>query len=106
MKFDSLVEQKIREAMAAGEFDDLEGKGRPIDLSTYFSAPEEWRASFAVLKNAGVVPEEMELRKEIHRVKQEFESCTDEARRSTLKSELAELILKYDLTIERNRRHK
>ena len=53
--FDKLVEQKIREAMKAGEFDDLEGKGRPINLDAYFSTPEELRAGYAVLKNAGVL---------------------------------------------------
>jgi DnaJ family protein C protein 28 len=30
--FDKLVEEKLREAIANGEFDDLPGKGRPQDL--------------------------------------------------------------------------
>ena len=30
--FDKLVEQKIREAQEAGEFDDLEGAGRAVNL--------------------------------------------------------------------------
>src|SRR5438445_35918 len=43
--------------MEAGEFDRLEGAGRPVNLDAYFSTPEELRAGYAVLKNAGVVPE-------------------------------------------------
>jgi hypothetical protein len=53
--FDKLVEQKIREAQEAGEFDDLEGEGRPVNLDAYFSTPEELRAGYALLKSAGVL---------------------------------------------------
>ncbi len=106
MNFDKLVEQKIREAMAAGEFDRLEGEGRPVDLDAYFTAPEELRAGYAVLKNANVVREEMQLRGDINQLKQELEACTDDARREALRKSLAELTLKYDLLVERNRRGK
>jgi hypothetical protein len=30
---ESLVEKKIREAIEQGEFDDLPGKGKPVDTS-------------------------------------------------------------------------
>jgi hypothetical protein len=106
MNFDKLVEQKIREAMAAGEFDRLEGEGRPVDLSAYFSAPEELRAGFAVMKNANVVPEEMQVRGEMERLRRELEACADAARRETLRKSIAELTLKYDLLVERRRKGK
>lgn len=32
-RFDRIVEERIREAIAAGEFDDLPGRGTPQDLS-------------------------------------------------------------------------
>jgi hypothetical protein len=32
-RLDLLVEKQIREAMEAGEFDNLPGKGQPIDLT-------------------------------------------------------------------------
>ena len=104
MNFDRLVEQKIREAMAAGEFDRLEGAGRPVNLDAYFTAPEELRAGYAVLKNANVIPEEMQLRGDINRLRQEIEACADPARREALRRDLAALTLKYDLLVERNRR--
>src|SRR3712207_4179311 len=101
--FDKLVEQKIREAQRAGEFDRLEGAGRPVNLDAYFSAPEELRAGYAVLKNAGVLPEEAQLRGEINALKERLDACTDPAEREKLTRSLNELMLKYSLMAERSR---
>ena len=102
--FDKLVEQKIREAQRAGEFDDLEGAGRPINLDAYFSTPEELRAGYAVLKNAGVLPEEAQLRREVNELKERLNSCEDPQERERLTRELSQLTLKYSLMVERYRR--
>jgi hypothetical protein len=104
MGFDRLVEQKIREAMAEGQFDGLEGAGRPIDLEAYFATPEELRAGFAVMKNAGVVPEEMQLLKEIDALRLELESCLDEASRARLEKSLHDKALNFRLLMEGRRR--
>ncbi|HEX7958181.1 MAG TPA: DUF1992 domain-containing protein [Pyrinomonadaceae bacterium] len=101
--FDKLVEQKIREAQAAGEFDRLEGAGRPLDLDAYFATPEELRAAYAVLKNAGVLPEEAAVLKELNELSARVEDCRDEAERARLKGDAARLKLKYDLLVERYR---
>jgi hypothetical protein len=60
-----VAEQKIREAMARGEFDNLPGAGKPLVLEDYGCVPEELRMAYKVLKNAGCVPPEVALRKEI-----------------------------------------
>ena len=101
--FDKLVEQKIREAMRAGEFDRLEGAGRPINLDAYFSTPAELRAAYAVLKNAGILPEEAQLLKEIDELKARLEGSRDEAERESLKRGIGDLTLKYNLLVERYR---
>ena len=101
--FDKLVEQRIREALEAGEFDGLEGSGRPVDLEAYFSTPEELRAGFAVLKNAGVLPEEAALLREMNELRARAEACPDAAGRERLGRAAAELRLKYDLLVERRR---
>ena len=101
--FDKLVEQKIREAMRKGEFENLEGAGRPLDLDAYFATPEELRAGYAVLKNAGVLPEEAAVLKELNESAARLADCRDEAERETLSASLRELQLKYDLLAERNR---
>jgi hypothetical protein len=104
--FDKLVEQKIREAQAAGEFDRLEGAGRPVNLDAYFSTPEELRAGYAVLKNSGVAPEEVQLLGELDGLKRALEASADAAERESLRRRLAELRLKYDLLVERGRSRK
>ncbi len=99
--FDKLVEQKIREAQAAGEFDRLEGAGRPVNLDAYFATPEELRAGYAVLKNSGVIPEEVQLLREIDESRRALEACADAAGREKLSRRLGELTLKYRLLVER-----
>ena len=100
--FDKLVEQKIREAQEAGEFDDLEGAGRPVNLEAYFSTPEEMRAGYALLKNAGVLPQEAVVLKELNETAARLETCQDEKEREHLQRALRDLQLKYDLWVERN----
>ena len=103
MKFDRIVEEKIREAMEAGEFDNLEGAGRPVNLEAYFATPEDLRAGYSVLKNAGVVPEEAQLLKEIDETRRELERSPAAARRAELGRRLRELRLTLDLLVERNK---
>jgi len=99
--FDKLVEQKIREAQEAGEFDDLEGQGRPINLEAYFNTPAELRAAYAVLKNAGVLPEEAAVLKELNEATARLEECRDEGERERLRRAVRYLQLKYDILVER-----
>lgn len=101
--FDKLVEQKIREAQRAGEFDHLEGAGRPVDLDAYFAAPEGLRAGYAVLKNAGVLPEEAVLLGELNELTARLERSRDDEERARLGRAAADLRLKYDLLVERRR---
>ena len=100
--FDKLVEQKIREAQEAGEFDDLEGAGRPVNLEAYFSTPEELRAGYALLKNAGVLPQEAVVIKELNEAAARLEACRDEAERERLRRVVRDLQLQYNLWVERN----
>ncbi len=101
--FDKLVEQKIREAQAAGEFDRLEGAGRPVNLEAYFATPEELRAGFAVLKNAGVAPEEVQLLQEVDALKRQLEHCREESARAVLEKSIHDKSLSFQLLMERRR---
>lgn len=100
--FDKLVEQKIREAQEAGEFDDLEGAGRPVNLDAYFHTPEEVRAGYALLKSAGVLPQEAVVLKELNEAAARLEACQDERERERLQHVVRDLQLKYDMWVERN----
>jgi len=63
--WESLIDQKIREAMAQGEFDDLPGKGKPIDTSENPFEDPEMRLAHRMLRNAGFAPSWIEERKDI-----------------------------------------
>ena len=70
MLSDKLVEARIGEAIERGELDDLPGAGKPLELDDDRHIPEELRVGYRILKNAGCVPPELELRKELHSVEQ------------------------------------
>jgi hypothetical protein len=63
--FDLIAEEKIAEAIARGEFDNLAGAGRPLNLDDDALIPEELRLAYRILKNAGYVPPELETLNEI-----------------------------------------
>jgi DnaJ family protein C protein 28 len=56
------VEAIIRKAMAEGAFDDLRGKGKPLDLNENPLVEPEWRMAFSLLQNEGFVLPWMEKR--------------------------------------------
>lgn len=102
--FGKLIENKIREAMEAGEFDNLPGKGKPIDLEAYFSTPSDLRLGYSVLKSARCLPEEVELRKEIELLTEQLAACTDEGLRKSLQEQRISKTLKLSLLTDSNRR--
>jgi hypothetical protein len=55
----SLIDIRFAEATAKGEFDNLPGAGRPLDLDDDLHVPEEERAAYRLLKNSGFVPPEL-----------------------------------------------
>jgi len=61
MMLDAQVEQRILQAINRGEFEDLPGSGKPLDLEDDHLIPEELRLAHRILKNAGYVPKEIQL---------------------------------------------
>ena len=57
--FDLIAERKIAEALSRGEFDDLPGAGRPLELDDDALVPEDMRMAHRILRNAGYAPEEV-----------------------------------------------
>jgi len=97
---EKLIEEKIREAMEKGEFDDLPGKGKPLDLDAYFATPEDVRLAFSVLKSADCLPVEVELQKEIESLKARLGVCDDDRERQSLRKEIDGKTLKLNLLID------
>ena len=101
---EKIVEEKIKEAMENGEFDNLPGKGRPIDLSDYFKTPQELRVAYSLLKNAAVIPEEIALKKEIETLKELRKKIADRQETARLTRKINLKATQLNLLLERNRR--
>ena len=104
MSLQKFVEEKIQEAISKGEFDNLEGKGKPVDLTAYFNTPAEFRVGYSLLKSNKFVPEEVEILKEIGFLKEKIKNCEDETLKQKLTKELNEKNLALSIIIERNKR--
>jgi len=102
VSLDKLVEEIIREAVARGDFDNLPGKGKPLNLDEYFAAPEEMRATYQMLKDAGFLPEEVQLLKEIAALKARLEGASGEVA-ARLKKALDEKTLTFNVLMDRKR---
>jgi hypothetical protein len=63
--FEKIAERHILEAIKKGEFENLPGAGKPLALEGDSNVPDDLRIAYKVLKNAGYVPPEVSLRKEI-----------------------------------------
>lgn len=89
--------------MKEGVFDNLPNSGRPLDLEDYFMVPEELRAAYGLLKSANIVPEAVEVLREIDRLEREMESAqSPEARREYLK-QIEKHRLRFELLKEQER---
>ena len=62
---DRLAEEQIEAAIRRGEFDTLEGAGQPLVLEDDGLLPEELRVAYRLLRNAGCLPPEQQMRNEI-----------------------------------------
>ena len=76
--FDEIIERRIKEAQAKGEFDDLPGRGQPLPIDDDRHIPEDLRMAYKVLKNANCLPPEVELRKDISQMKDMLDAMPDE----------------------------
>lgn len=66
--YETLIEQRIREAAERGEFDNLPGAGKALALDDDLLVPEEVRVAHRILKNAGYVPPEAQQISEINQL--------------------------------------
>jgi hypothetical protein len=99
--FDRIAEAKIQEAVDRGDFDDLPGSGRPLEFEDLSHVPAHMRLGYKVLRNANVLPPEMELRREIYSLGRLIDATSDEADRAELRRRRREAELRYSLLIER-----
>ena len=76
--FQKIVEERIKEAQSRGEFDNLPGAGRCLEIEDDSHVPEDLRLAYKILKNADCLPPELELKKEIRQMEDMLDGIPDE----------------------------
>ena len=94
--FNKIVETRILNAQKKGEFDNLEGSGKPLKLDDGGCVSEELRLAYKILKNADFVPPEIELKKEIKQTEDLLAGMQDTAEKYRTLKKLNFLIMKLN----------
>jgi hypothetical protein len=98
-----IAEERILEAQRQGAFEDLPGKGKPLELEDLSWVPEDLRLGYHVLKNAGVLPPEAELLKDVHILEDLLKHVEDEGERRALAKSIQWKLIRLDLLRQRSR---
>ena len=97
-----IAEERIKEAQRAGAFDNLPGKGKPLELEDLSWVPEDLRISYLILKNAHVLPPEAELLKDIHTIEDLLKHVEDEGERRALAKSIQFKLIRLDMLKRRS----
>lgn len=109
--FQRIAERRIKEAMDNGMFDDLPGAGKPLALENDSHVPEDLRIAHKILKNAGFVPPEVALRKEIATTEDLLNGMEDTKAKYRQLKKLNFLVMKLNMmrgtqmALDRNQRY-
>ena len=95
------AEARIRAAIEAGELENLPGRGKPLRFEDDSSVPDDLRMGFRILKRANVLPEELELRKEVLSLNSLIAACESAEQAKALVALRNTKELRYRLLQER-----
>jgi hypothetical protein len=95
--FETVVEERIKRAQKNGDFNDLPGSGKPLNLDADQHVPEDLRLPYKILKNADCLPEEIALKKEIQCTEDLLRAMPDTADRYKAMRKLNFLIMKLNV---------
>lgn len=94
-----LINQKIREAEKAGEFDNLEGAGKPLPQE---NDPENTLLN-RLVKESGGVPEFVSLSRELAKLREELRETGDRTRRQQIMREMSMMDARIELARKAHR---
>lgn len=100
-----LAERQIAKARAKGELQGLQGEGKPLPDrpgDVYISAGDA--IGFRIMAEAGVLPEEITLKKQAADQRAHLATLTDAAERKLAMAELARLEMRQAIAEEARRR--
>lgn len=88
---DDHIGEHLRESEQTGELKAAPSYGKPLGFGDgYDETPAELRMGMKILKDAGVVPPEVEAMREAAELEARMNACTDEAERRVLQQQLSE----------------
>src|SRR3954451_1592622 len=99
--FARIAEAKIQEGIERGDFNCLPGRGRPLRPDDMSGVPPHLRMGYRVLRNAGVAPPEVELRREVYRLDREIAATRDPAALAELRRRRRDSDLSLAVMLER-----
>ncbi len=91
-----IAEERIREAIQRGEFENLPGSGKPLKFDDELHIPDDLRMAYKVLKNADCLPPELELKKEIRTAEDLLSELKDESEKYRQIKKINYLIMKLN----------
>ena len=94
--FEKIIEERILQAQRRGDFENLPGSGKPLEIEDDRHIPEDLRLAYKILKNAGCIPPEIELKKEIHQTRDLLAAMDDTAQKYRTLTRLNFLIQKLN----------
>ena len=98
--FQKIVEERIKHSQRKGDFDNLEGSGKPLKFEDV-NIPEDLRMAYKILKNADCVPPEIEIKKEILQAEDLLASMEDTAEKYRLLKKINFLVMKFNTLRDR-----
>ena len=97
LALERIAEERIREAVRRGEFENLPGRGKPLKLEDDRHIPDDLRLAYKVLKNADCLPPELELKKEIRTSEELLGSLEDEGEKYRQIKKINFLVMKLNM---------
>ncbi|MDW3222489.1 MAG: DUF1992 domain-containing protein [Paracoccaceae bacterium] len=101
----SLVERQIAKAQASGILSSLKGAGHPLpDRRVEARGEASISAGMRIMAEAGVLPEEFTLKKELESARSTYSKCKTDAERKEAMQQLADLELRYGIARDARRK--
>jgi len=96
-----IAEEKIKQAMNDGEFDHLPGKGKPLVIEDLSAIPQDLRMAYSLLKNAKMLEDEQNYRKELMQIEDLIACCHDPEEKLVLQQKLNQKLLQFNRVLQK-----
>ena len=96
-----IAEEKIKQAMNNGEFDHLPGKGKPLVIEDLSAIPQDLRMAYNLLKNAKMLEDEQNYRKELMQIEDLIACCHDPEEKLVLQQKLNQKLLQFNQVLQK-----